>query len=134
LTWLELSAGLEGNGTYTPINADGSLGTPVTGSFNREGSQGAPVPMVGLNLDWALARRLVVRGYTRFFRINVSAFDGGLYESGVRLNWYFVKNFGLGVGFDRTDLKINELKVGNGDIVKANYGFSGFALFITLAF
>jgi hypothetical protein len=129
LTWLELSTGLSGTGTYTPVG-----GVPITGSFEREGSVGAPVPMVGLNLDWALARRLVVRTYSRFFKINVSAFDGGLFESGIRLNWYFAKHFGLGLGYDRTDLKIDELKVGDGDIVKADYGFSGYGLFINLAF
>lgn len=129
MTWLELSTGLSGTGTYTPPD-----GVPTTGSFNKEGSVGAPVPMVGLNLDWALARRLVVRTYSRFFRINVSAFNGGLFESGVRLNWYFAKHFGLGLGYDRTDLKINELKVGDGNVVKANYGFSGAGLFINLAF
>jgi hypothetical protein len=129
MTWLQLSTGLSGTGTFTPVG-----GVETTGSFNKEGSVGAPVPMVGMNLDWALARRLVLRTYSRFFRINVSAFNGGLYESGIRLNWYFAKHFGLGLGYDRTDLKINELKVGDGNIVKANYSFSGFGLFINLAF
>jgi hypothetical protein len=130
LTWLQLSTGLSGTADYT--DPDGVF-HPAE-AFDREGSAGAPVPMVGLNLDWALARRLVVRGYSRFFRINISEFDGGLFESGIRLNWYFAKNFGLGLGYDRTDLKIDELKVGNGNIVKADYGFSGFALFVSLAF
>ena len=129
LTWLQLSTGLSGTGTYTPVG-----GVETTGSFNKEGSAGAPVPMVGLNLDWALARRLVVRGYSRFFRINITEFNGGLYEAGIRLNWYFAKHFGLGLGYDRTDLRITELKVGDGNIVKANYGFSGAGLFINLAF
>lgn len=130
LTWLELSTGLSGTASYT--DPDG-IEVPTT-SFDKEGSVGAPVPMVGLNLDWALARRLVLRTYTRFFRINVSEFDGGLFESGIRLNWYFAKHFGLGLGYDRTDLKIDELKVGDGNIVKANYGFSGASLFVNLAF
>jgi len=130
LTWLQLSTGLSGTGDFT--DPDGN--TVTGGSFDRENSAGAPVPMVGLNLDWALARRLVLRGYGRFFRLNLSSFNGGLFEGGLRLNWYFAKHFGLGIGYDRTDLKINELKVGDGNIVKANYGFSGASLFINLAF
>ena len=129
LTWLQLSTGLSGTGTFT--DPDGVL---TTGSFSRETSAGAPVPMIGLNLDWALARRLVLRGYGRFFRLNLSSFDGGLFEAGLRLNWYFAKHFGLGLGYDRTDLRIDELKVGDGNIVRANYGFSGASLFINLAF
>jgi hypothetical protein len=130
MTWLELSTGLSGTASYT--DPDGVI--HPTASFDTEGSAGAPVPMVGLNLDWALARRLVLRGYSRVFRINISEFSGGLYESGIRLNWYFAKHFGLGIGYDRTDLNIKELKVGNGNIVKANYGFAGAGLFINLAF
>ena len=62
------------------------------------------VPMVGLNLDWASTRRLILRTYTRFFRLHLDAFNGGLSESGIRLNWYFVKHFGLGLGYDVTGI------------------------------
>ena len=122
------------------LNADGAFvldpnGEPITDElFRREGSAGAPVPMIGLNLDWALTKRLVVRTYNRFFNINVSAFNGGLYESGVRLNWYFARHFGLGLGYDRTNLRLKELKVGNGNIVKAGYEVNGIGLYANLAF
>jgi hypothetical protein len=90
--------------------------------------------MVGLNLDWALTRRLVLRTYTRFFQFHVSSFNGGLAEAGIRLNWYFVRHFGLGLGYDRTNLNIKELKVGEGNVVKAGYSVTGIGLFATLAF
>jgi hypothetical protein len=90
--------------------------------------------MVGLNLDWALTRRLVLRTYTRFFRLNLDSFNGGLNESGIRLNWYFVRHFGLGLGYDRSDLNIKEIKVGNGNIVKADYVVTGVGLYANLAF
>jgi hypothetical protein len=90
--------------------------------------------MVGLNLDWALTKRLVFRLYNRFFRIDVSSFNGGLYETGVHLNYYIVRNFGLGLGLDRTDLKIKELKVGNDNVMKAGYIVSGIGLYANLAF
>ena len=128
LTWLNISTSLDASGTITPPD-----GGPQVSSYYKKGSVGAPVPMLGLNLDWAIHRRLVVRSYTRFFRINTSEFSGALNESGIRLNWYFVKNFGLGIGYDRTDLNLKELKV-NENTLKANYYFSGASLFITLAF
>lgn len=130
LTWLNLSTGLSGSGDYT--DPDGNQ--VVAGSFDKENSVGAPVPMIGLNLDWALTRRLVVRTYSRFFRLNVDSFEGGLNESGLRLNWYFAKHFGLGLGYDRTDLRLKELDMGNGETLKANYNFSGYGLYINLAF
>jgi hypothetical protein len=128
VTWLELSTGLDATG-----NIDKPNEPPGATSYSKGGSIGAPVPMIGLNLDWALTRRLVVRTYTRFFRINLSDFNGGLNEAGIRLNWYFAKNFGLGIGYDRTDLNLKELKVDD-NTLKANYFFSGASLFINLAF
>jgi hypothetical protein len=128
LTWINLSTSLSATGTID--NPDGS----TTASYYKKASTGAPVPMIGLSLDWALTRRLVLRTYSRFFRLNLSDFNGGLNEAGIRLNWYFVKNFGLGLGYDRTDLNLKELKVGDGNVLKANYYFSGASLFINLAF
>jgi len=129
VTWINLGTGVSANGTIN--NPDGSF---YASTYDKSGSVGAPVPMVGLNLDWALAHRLVLRTYTRFFRLNLSDFSGGLNEAGMRLNWYFAKNFGMGIGYDRTDLNLKELKVDNDNIVKANYYFSGLSLFINLAF
>jgi hypothetical protein len=129
LTWINFSTGLSANGTIN--NPDGSF---FGSSYDRNGSVGAPVPMIGLNLDWALTHRLVVRSYTRFFRINMSSFNGSLNEAGMRLNWYFAKHFGLGLSYDRTDLDLKELKLDNENIVKANYYFNGASLFINLAF
>jgi len=90
--------------------------------------------MLGLNMDWALTRRLMLRTYSRFFRINISSVNGGLFETGIRLNWYFAKHFGLGLGYDRTDLKIDEATLSNGDIGQFDYEISGAGLYVNLAF
>ena len=130
LTFIRLVLSVKGeSGFVTDEN-----GAPVTNDFERKGTGVAPVPMVGLNLDWALTRRLVVRTYSRFFKINVDAFSGSLNENGIRLNWYFVKNFGLGLGYDRTHLDMKELDVGGGKIMKAEYTVNGIGLFANLAF
>ena len=81
-----------------------------------------------------MTKRLVVRTYTRFFHLNLDKFNGGLHESGIRLNWYFIKNFGMGLGYDRTDLDMKELKVENDNIIKANYIVNGVGLYFNLAF
>jgi hypothetical protein len=128
MTWMRFIVGVSAEGSVTD-----PTGTQV-GEFSKEVSQGAPVPEIGLNLDWALTDRLVVRTYSRFFKISVSSFKGGLNENGIHLNWYIVKNFGLAVGYDRTDLDIKELKVGDGNIMKAGYVVNGIGLYANLAF
>jgi hypothetical protein len=130
MTWIRLKTSLVSDGSVQDEN-----GTEVNdGIFRKAAATGAPVPMVGLNLDWALTRRLVLRTYTRFFKLNLDKFNGGLGEAGIRLNWYFVKNFGLGLSYDRTDLDIKELKVGEGNVLKAGYTVNGIGLFANLAF
>jgi hypothetical protein len=132
LTYLDLGVGISGVATYPPDPNDPN--TTVTQYVDHKDSIGAPVPMFGLNMDWALTRRLVFRTYSRFFRINVSSVDGGLFETGIRLNWYFARHFGLGVGYDRTDLKIDEAKLNSGDTGQVNYQIAGAGLYINLAF
>ena len=131
LTYLDMVTSLSGQASYDDPN---DPGPPVSDFFDSDQSTGAPVPLVGLNLDWALTRRLVVRTYSRFFRINFAGVDGGLYESGVRLNWYFVKNFGMGLGFDKTNLKLKELELSNHNKLRAAYDISGAGLYFNLAF
>jgi hypothetical protein len=131
MTWLRVKISLVGDGSFV-LDPNGD---PVTDEvFRKAESTGAPVPMVGLNLDWALTRRLVLRTYTRFFKLNLDKFNGGLGEAGIRLNWYFVKNFGLGLSYDRTDLDVKELKIGEGNVLKAGYTVNGIGLFANLAF
>lgn len=131
LTFINMKTRVAGTASFDdPTNP----GTTITGYVEKEGSQGAPVPMVGLNLDWALTKRLITRLYSRFFRLNLSSFNGGLNENGLRLNWYFVKNFGLGLGYDQQTLRIKDLKVGDNDHLKAGYSITGFALYANMAF
>lgn len=128
LSWTDIGTKLAGNATFD--NGSG----PVAGSYDVKESIGAPVPLVGLNVDWALTKGLVLRSYNRFFRIKVTDIDGGLYETGIHLNWYFIRNLGIGLGFDRVQVKLNEYKTSQGDKAKAGYTISGIGLYATLAF
>ena len=80
-----------------------------------------------------MTKGLVFRSYYRFFRLNAQGIDGGMYESGVHMNWYFIKNLGLGVGWDRTEIRLNSYNSGN-NTLKADYTVSGLGLYATLAF
>jgi len=122
-----------GMGLATDGSVDGPNG-PVVGHFSKDESIGVPVPLIGLNLDWAITRRLMLRTYNRLFRIKVGGNDGGQYDSGMHLNWYFVKYFGLGVGYDKTEVRINEINLSGDKKGKANYTVSGFGLYANIAF
>jgi len=123
-----LKAALTGNGNVT------GPGGPVSGEFTNESEITAPVPMIGINLDWSITQRLFLRTYTRFFWLNVSSVDGSMKENGIHLNWLFTRHFGLGLGFDRNSIKIKEVTINQDDKAKFDYDVSGFALYFNLAF
>jgi hypothetical protein len=131
MTFIRFKVSLLADGTSV-LDPDGNQVTDEV--FRRAGSVGAPVPMVGLNLDWALTRRLVLRTYSRFFKLNLDAFNGGLNENGIHLNWYIIKNFGLAIGYDRTNLNVKELKIGEGNIMKVGYEVTGIGIYANMAF
>ena len=123
-----LKAELTGSGNVT------GPGGPISGEFTTDSSLTAPVPMVGLNIDWAITDRLFTRIYTRFFWLNISSIDGSMKENGIHLNWLFTRHFGLGLGFDRNSIKIKEVEINQNDKAKFDYDVSGFALYLNLAF
>lgn len=127
LSVTSLGASLSGDGTFTGPSGD------VAGSFENASSITAPVPMIGFNLDWAITKRLIFRSYTRFFVLNIDAVDGSMTETGVHLNWLFVRHFGLGLGWDRNHIKIDDVEIDN-DTARFNYQVAGFALYLNFAF
>jgi hypothetical protein len=123
-----LTAGLSGNGNVT------GPGGPISGEFSNETSITAPVPMVGFNVDWAITKRLIFRSYTRFFWIKIDPVNGFMNDSGVHLNWLFVRHFGVGLGYDKNEIRIKEVEVNGDDTGKFDYSVSGFGLYLNLAF
>ncbi len=128
LSFAKITMGLSGSGNVV------GPGGPIAGSFEKDNSVTAPVPMVGLNLDWALTRRLVLRTYTRFFKLNFDGNKGGQYDNGIHLNWYFVKNFGMGIGYDKTELRADRINLAGDVVGKFDYVLTGVGLYANLAF
>jgi hypothetical protein len=56
-----------------------------------------------------------------------------MYENGVHLNWYFIRNLGIGLGWDRTQIQLDSYERGN-DTLRANYVVTGLGLYATIAF
>ena len=126
LSWTQLSASLIGEG-----NAVGPNG-PIAGEFESKSSIGAPVPLIGLNVDWAITKRLILRSYSRVFGLNLSTVKGNVFESGLHLNWLFVRHFGLGVAYDKNEIRIKEFKTGDNK-GKFDYRVTGLGLNLNFA-
>lgn len=127
LSWTQLSASLIGEGNALDPN-----GVPIAGEFEKKSSIGAPVPLIGLNVDWAITKRLILRSYSRVFGLNLSTIKGNVFESGLHLNWLFVRHFGLGLAYDKNEIKIKEFKTGDNK-GKFDYRVTGIGLTLNFA-
>ena len=127
LSYLTLTAGLEAAGSV--IGPDG----PVAGGVNKEADVKFPVPLVGLQVDWAVRDRLTVLMYVRLFNLDYGKINGGMRESALRMKWHFTRNVGVALGLDTTTVRLKEYETEKYK-AKFNYQISGLSAYLTLAF
>jgi len=129
IDYLTLKADLEASGNVTDQN-----GNPVSGDVKSAVSVSAPVPQFGLQLDWALTKRMAIMMYHRQIYIsNLAGIDGGIGESAIRFQWWYVKHAGLSVGLDKESIDLKSYE--NGDTkARFRYEVRGFSLYFNFAF
>ena len=128
LNYLGLESGLAAVGTATDLN-----GMPISGSVEERVSVAAPVPQIGLQIDWALTKRLAVKMYLRQIYINIADINGGIGESAARLHWWATKNFGISGGLDKESIDLKEYTSGDTK-ARFRYEVRGFSFYFNLAF
>jgi hypothetical protein len=127
VSYTQLKASMTSSGTVT--TPDG----PRSGTFSGDESLRYPVPLLGLQVDWALAKRWEVEWYSRFIFVNLSSVSGSMNESAVRLKWYFLKNVGAALGYDHYDINLKYYKDGSKTLT-ADYAINGWSAYLSLAF
>jgi hypothetical protein len=127
LSYLTLTAGLEASASV--IGPDG----PVAGGVNKEADVKFPVPLVGLQVDWAIRDRLTVLMFVRLFNLDYGKINGGMRESALRMKWHFTRNVGAALGVDTTTVRLKEYETEKYK-AKFNYQISGLSAYLTLAF
>jgi hypothetical protein len=126
--YLRLAASLEASGgVSTPI------GVPITGTFEDSEELEYPVPLVGLRVDWAISRRFAMQLYDRYFYLDRSDLSGDMVEGGARIDWFFSRHLGAGVGFERTTISIRSYENDNID-ARFNLTSQGVNLYLKAAF
>jgi len=128
ISYMGIKMGVAATGTFNDTD-----GNAHTGDVNREGSINFPVPLVGLQLDWALTRTLALRMYTRFIYIDYSTFRGGINNRAIRLYWYMTKHFGLSGGLEQQSIDIKQYVSGDAKM-RLRYEITGLATYLSFAF
>jgi len=119
-----MEAGLSAEGFVTD-----TTGTPVGGQVSEDAEFPLPVPLFGLQLDWALSRTFALQSHTRAIGIDLGKIRGGMIEAGVRVFWYFHPQASLGVGFDRLGVSLPRYET---DDYTARFGYQiqGFSVYL----
>jgi hypothetical protein len=130
------SAGVSYIDLKTSLKGSGSIETPdgtQEGIYETKGSIGLPVPLIGLQLNWALGAKWEIELYDRFLFINMPDISGGVNESAVRAKWHFTRHVGAAIGMDRDEVILKRYK--NGDkTYKGGISAQGWSAYLTLAF
>jgi hypothetical protein len=86
--------------------AENSNGT-LDEDLRREGSVGAPLPVIGLRALWRLPYDLWIDASGQFFALSIDEYDGNLQDYKVALTWQPKKWLGVGIGYDRFSVDVD---------------------------
>lgn len=96
----------------------------------------APLPMIGLDVEYQIAPRWMLRGHGQYFAISLDdTVDGKWWEARAAVEFVPLKNFGLGLGYNfaRVDLDIR-LTEGRIAEFEYNYKINGPHLYLIASF
>jgi len=119
---LSASVGLV-DSTGTPVDRGGEVGQEIT----------FPVPLLGMQVDWALNSKSTIEFYARFFYLNTSGLRGGMGETALRYYYFVNRHLGLGAGFDKININIPKIETSD-YVVRANYTIQGLSAYVRYAF
>jgi len=71
---------------------------------NRAESVLAPVPTVGFFVNYALLPNLILDLRTSFINLSIGEHEGRVFTTFGNVTWYFLRNFGIGLGLSSSDV------------------------------
>jgi hypothetical protein len=130
IDYLSISTSLLASGNVTDNNEPP---TPIAGTVEEDVKVSAPVPQFGLQIDWALTKRLAVLLYARQIYVNFAGINGGIGETAMRLSWWYSKHAGISGGLDKESIDLKSYESGD-TRARFRYEVRGFSLYLNFAF
>ncbi|MEE4273512.1 MAG: hypothetical protein V2I67_17695 [Thermoanaerobaculales bacterium] len=121
------SAGISTFDIYASIEGEAhAIGdvpsTPVIEYRRADADIIAPVPGIGIFLDYALTKKLIISSGFQFVDLSISGYDGRFVDSRVTLDWFFTRHFAIGGGLAATDIQVAYT---GDDPYRIDYSYSG---------
>ena len=113
---------LDYSGQFT---GDTGGGTIETTSSSGKG----PLPLIGLDIDYAINPRWIFAGRAMVFAFDLDPFKGNLLDLKAALEYYYSNNMGVGLGLNRFDLDLDYDNSGSSGTFEWKY--NGIQLYLT---
>lgn len=127
--WVNLKAEVSGEGLIAGPN-----GFLIPLAVTREASLSVPAPVLGLQIEAAIVPRAVTLGASaRAIGVEVDEAEGHLLDASVRLEWFVLRNVGLGASYDWSELELDRLE-SDGFEYSFRYRYSGPRAFLVFTF
>jgi hypothetical protein len=91
----------------------------------------APLPALGIFINYAVRKDLVFRAEVKALNIEVGDFTGKFNDSLFTLDWYFYKHVGIGIGGSRTSI---DFRAEGDDPFRVDYEYGGFVFHVSIVF
>lgn len=94
----------------------------------------APVPVFGIHGSAFMTERLRAKYNFDYFTIEISGIQGGVLDNRFALEYYFIKNLGIGANVSFLSYKVEEMPLAEDFEGQIKYSMSGFAFYLTAKF
>lgn len=126
--WIDLWAHLRASGSVIDPS-----GNTLSGEYDKGFDVSVPAPQLGAIVEWAFARRGLVKMYWRSLLVELSGVRGTISSGGVAAAYYPLRNLGFGLGIEDTSITIREYR-GDDYVARGNYDQLAGVAFLALAF
>ena len=122
--------GLDLAGQAELIDEDGN---PIGGTEFRSTSESvvAPVPAYGIFLNSAIRKNVIFTFTSQGLHLDVGDIEGRVSDTRGTVEWFFLKNFGVGGGVTNTNIEVQET---GEDPFRVEYDYGGFVFYFAGVF
>ncbi|MGH1472511.1 MAG: DUF481 domain-containing protein [Cellvibrionaceae bacterium] len=111
------------------------VGIAATGREAEESAEEtAPLPYVGIGLDYRISNSWSVGGQAEFFGIELNDVDGALTNATFALGYKFSRHLSFGAGYNYYQLKVSSDSLADGLSGEFEYTYGGPLVFVRLGF
>jgi len=116
-------------GTPPPTNI-----TITTSDLYENDTFEGPLPLIGLVFEYYITPKWMATLKGGYFQLTIDNYKGSIASLGASVEYQFTKTFGLGLGYDGFNFKLEAEDSNSNDFASIEYKYHGFQLYGILRF